>query len=96
MKFIHTADWQIGKQLVNIKGNITAFLHEVRLDVIKTLASLANQCKADAILVAGDVSDIPKSVISPSEIRLIQCWESKAYRYRSQEIMIPAYPHSRN
>lgn len=57
MKFIHTADWQIGKQFANIKGDIAAFLREARFDVIKTLASLANQHKADAILVAGDVFD---------------------------------------
>lgn len=57
ISFIHTADWQIGKQFANIKGDIAAFLREARFDVIKTLASLANQHKADAILVAGDVFD---------------------------------------
>ncbi len=57
MKFIHTADWQIGKQFANIKGDIAAFLREARFDVINTLAGLANQHKADAILVAGDVFD---------------------------------------
>lgn len=57
MKFIHTADWQIGKQFAYIKGDIAAFLREARFDVIETLASLANQHKADAILVAGDVFD---------------------------------------
>lgn len=57
MKFIHTADWQIGKQFANIKGDIAAFLREARFDVIKTLASLANQHQVDAILVAGDVFD---------------------------------------
>ncbi|MCZ4703922.1 DNA repair exonuclease [Legionella pneumophila] len=55
--FIHTADWQIGKQFANIKGDIAAFLREARFDVIRTLAGLANQYKADAILVAGDVFD---------------------------------------
>ncbi|CZG60719.1 metallophosphoesterase family protein [Legionella pneumophila] len=57
MKFIHTADWQIGKQFANIKGDIAAFLREARFDVIKTIASLANNHKVDAILVAGDVFD---------------------------------------
>ena len=55
ISFIHTADWQIGKQFANIKGGIAAFLCEARFNVIKTLAGLANQHKADAILVAGDV-----------------------------------------
>lgn len=57
MKILHTADWQIGKQFSNIKGDIAAFLREARFDAIKTLAYLANQYKADAILVAGDVFD---------------------------------------
>lgn len=57
ISFIHTADWQIGKQFANIKGDIAAFLREARFDVIKTLACLAKQYKADAILVAGDVFD---------------------------------------
>lgn len=57
ISFIHTADWQIGKQFANIKGDIAAFLREARFDVIKTLAILANKHKVDAILVAGDVFD---------------------------------------
>lgn len=57
ISFIHTADWQIGKQFANIKGDIAAFLREARFDVIKTVASLANQYKVDAVLVAGDVFD---------------------------------------
>ncbi|USQ14524.1 DNA repair exonuclease [Legionella lytica] len=67
MKFLHTADWQIGKQFANIKGDIAAFLREARFDVIKTLGSLANQHKADAILVAGDVFDANE--ISDTTIR---------------------------
>lgn len=55
MGFIHTLDWQIGKQFGNIKGGIAAFLCKARFDAIKTLAGLANQHKADAILVARDV-----------------------------------------
>ena len=57
MKIIHTADWQIGKQFANIKGDIAAFLREARFEVIKTIVSLANEHKVDAILVAGDVFD---------------------------------------
>ncbi|HAU0926970.1 TPA: DNA repair exonuclease [Legionella pneumophila] len=67
ISFIHTADWQIGKQFANIKGDIAAFLREARFDVIKTLGSLANEHKADAILVAGDVFDANE--ISDTTIR---------------------------
>lgn len=54
---MHPADWQIGKQFANIKGDIAAFLREAIFDVIKILASLANQHKTDAILVAGGIFD---------------------------------------
>lgn len=57
LSLIHTADWQIGKQFANIKGDIAAFLREARFDVIKTIASLSNNHTVDAILVAGDVFD---------------------------------------
>lgn len=57
ISFIHTADWQIGKQFANIKGDIAAFLRVARFETIKTIANLANHHQVDAILVAGDVFD---------------------------------------
>lgn len=57
VSFIHTADWQIGKQFANIQGDIAAFLREARFAAIKTIVALANHHQVDAILVAGDVFD---------------------------------------
>jgi DNA repair exonuclease SbcCD nuclease subunit len=57
ISFIHTADWQIGKQFGKITGDIAALLRESRFDAIKKLAQLANTNQVDAILVAGDVFD---------------------------------------
>ena len=53
--FLHTADWQIGKQFGNIADEARVFLANQRIDTIKTIARIAGEHAADAILVAGDV-----------------------------------------
>ncbi len=55
VSFIHTADWQIGKQFGKISGDIAALLRESRFSAIKKIARMANEHHVDAILVAGDV-----------------------------------------
>lgn len=54
-RFIHTADWQIGKAFGNIEGDPGAFLRTKRVETVKTIAALATDQKVDAVLVAGDV-----------------------------------------
>ena len=53
--FIHTADWQIGKQFANVPGDPGAALRRQRVDTVKAIAELAQQRRVDAVLVAGDV-----------------------------------------
>jgi len=53
--FLHTADWQIGKQFAQIPGDPGAVLRLQRLDTIKAIAELARERQVDAVLVAGDV-----------------------------------------
>lgn len=84
MKILHTADWQIGKQFANIKGDIAAFLREARFDVIKTIASLANQHKVDAVLVAGDVFDANE--VSDTTIRKTL---NAMQKYKGPWILLP-------
>jgi len=84
ISFIHTADWQIGKQFANIKGDIAAFLREARFDVIKTIARLANQHKADAVLVAGDVFDANE--VSDTTIRKVL---NAMQEYKGPWILLP-------
>lgn len=55
IRFLHTADWQIGKQFANIPGDPGAALRIQRLDTVKRIAELAQQRQVDAVLVAGDV-----------------------------------------
>ncbi len=56
MRFIHTADWQIGKVFRQF-GEKEAVLQQARLDVIDAIAALARAEGAADILVAGDVYD---------------------------------------
>jgi DNA repair exonuclease SbcCD nuclease subunit len=55
--FLHTADWQIGKQFANIPGDTGAILRERRIESVKKIATIASQKNVDAVLVAGDIFD---------------------------------------
>lgn len=68
MKFLHTADWQIGKPFARIgdpdKG---ARVRSERIDSIRRLGDLARSEGASFVLVAGDLFDsttVDKSVVS--------------------------------
>lgn len=56
-RFLHTADWQIGRQYTQMPHENGVLLAEARLDAVATLARLATEHAVDAVLVAGDVFD---------------------------------------
>lgn len=55
IRFLHTADWQIGRAFARLPAEAAVPLHEQRIKTIKTIAALAKQREVDAVLVAGDV-----------------------------------------
>jgi DNA repair exonuclease SbcCD nuclease subunit len=57
VRFLHTADWQLGKQFENLGAppDKLAFLRQGRMDVVRRIGKLAIDRSVDAILVAGDV-----------------------------------------
>ncbi|MDQ2185547.1 DNA repair exonuclease [Alcaligenaceae bacterium A4P071] len=55
--FIHTADWQIGRQYGQFEVESGALLAEARFDTVAGIARLAQARGVDAVLVAGDVFD---------------------------------------
>lgn len=57
IRFIHTADWQLGKPFGRMPEDVRIVLQEARLDVIDAIATLAADKGADDVLVAGDVFD---------------------------------------
>ena len=62
-KFIHTADWQIGKVFRFVDETTMGLLQEARLDAISRLGKLAQEHNVGHVLVAGDVYD--KEALSP-------------------------------
>ncbi len=56
-KFLHTADWQMGRTYSRFDTEDSAALVEARYEAIERLAALATEHQCDAVLVAGDVFD---------------------------------------
>lgn len=56
-RFLHTADWQIGRQYSQFPADDAVPLAEARLAAVERIARLATEHKVDAVLVAGDVFD---------------------------------------
>jgi DNA repair exonuclease SbcCD nuclease subunit len=56
-RFLHTADWQIGRQYGQFPADDAVPLAQARLAAVETLARLAVDHRVDAVLVAGDVFD---------------------------------------
>ena len=57
MRFIHTADWQLGLKLRYLNPEKAAQLRLLRFQTVRAIGALAQQVRADAVLVAGDVLD---------------------------------------
>ncbi|GBR53563.1 metallophosphoesterase [Neokomagataea thailandica NBRC 106555] len=57
MKFIHTADWQLGKPFGRFDAERRSSLTQARFDVIDRIGTLACSNDARHVLVAGDVFD---------------------------------------
>jgi DNA repair exonuclease SbcCD nuclease subunit len=56
-RFIHTADWQIGKAFANFIGDPGADLRGQRIKTVERIAEVARENVVDAVLVAGDAFD---------------------------------------
>lgn len=57
-RFIHSADWQLGKSYAEF-GPRAAALRQQRLDTLRAALGLAHDRAADAFLVAGDLFEDP-------------------------------------
>jgi DNA repair exonuclease SbcCD nuclease subunit len=56
-RFLHTADWQIGRAYQRFAADDATQLAEARIDTVARIAALAAERRVDAVLVAGDVFD---------------------------------------
>ncbi|MEP3156891.1 MAG: DNA repair exonuclease [Nitratireductor sp.] len=56
-RFIHTADWQIGKPFAWAEPDVRSALTDARFDAIDTIGKMASEHSVTHVLVAGDVFD---------------------------------------
>lgn len=62
MKFLHTADWQIGKPFANIEDtDKRSIVRQARLQVLDKMGEIARQEGAAFVVVAGDLFDSPSA-----------------------------------
>ncbi|MDI1435817.1 metallophosphoesterase family protein [Polyangium sorediatum] len=55
VRFIHTADWQLGLRAHFIPGDAGAVVRNARLETVQKIGTIAREFKADFVVVAGDV-----------------------------------------
>lgn len=56
-RFIHSADWQLGKPFANFPPDLAGELSAARFNAIQRIAGVAAKSNASHVLVAGDVFD---------------------------------------
>ena len=60
IRFLHTADWQIGKPYLSVEDDQKRFrLQQERLQVISRIGEIVQRQAASFVLVAGDLFDSP-------------------------------------
>lgn len=67
LKFIHTADWQLGARAHFIPGDAGARIRSARLEVVRRIGELARREGAAFVVVAGDVFE--NHAVKPDTIR---------------------------
>jgi DNA repair exonuclease SbcCD nuclease subunit len=72
MKFLHTADWQIGRFYSQFDAGDGAALAQARVEGVRRIARLATEHEVDAVLVAGDVFDSQ----TPREKTIVRLFEA--------------------
>lgn len=55
VRFVHTADWQLGMAPRFLAPEARARFAAARIDVIRSIGTLAKNLKCDFVVVAGDV-----------------------------------------
>jgi len=61
IRFIHTADWQLGMTRHFLSAEEQGRYAEARLDAVRAIASLAHATKCDFVVVSGDVFESNQS-----------------------------------
>ena len=67
VKFIHTADWQLGKPFSQFEDGLSEQLRQARIEAIDIIARIAKERSIPHVIVAGDVFD--QEIPNPKTIR---------------------------
>jgi DNA repair exonuclease SbcCD nuclease subunit len=60
LKIVHTADWHLGAPFVSFEEPARTTLSRARLDAVDRILDVVERSRADALLCAGDLFDVPK------------------------------------
>ena len=75
IRFIHSADWQIGRSFAGMADDTAARLRAARVEVVDRIGQIAAAEQASFVLVAGDVYDSEDlsstTLLAPLELSLI-------------------------
>src|SRR3546814_9511939 len=97
MRFLHTADWQLGKPFGRFEPEVRAALGEARFDAIDRIGEVAAANQVEHVIVAGDVFDTegPEDrviVQAVSRMQRYPCrWRSEEQTSELQSLMRISY-----
>lgn len=67
VRFLHTADWQLGLAAGHVPGDAGAIVRRERMQTIRRIGEVAHTTKAEFIIVAGDVFE--HHALRPATVR---------------------------
>jgi len=92
MRFLHTADWQLGKPFGRFEPEVRAALGEARFDAIDRIGEVATANQVEHVIVAGDIFDTE----GPEDRVIVQA-VSRMQRYPCRWWLLPGnHDYARN
>lgn len=92
MRFLHSADWQLGKSFGRFEPDLRAALGEARFDAIDAIGEIARDEGIGHVIVAGDIFDTD----GPTDRTIVQA-VSRMERHPCRWWLLPGnHDHARN
>ena len=90
MRFVHTADWQIGMKAAHV-GKAAEKVRSARLETIRRIQQLAKEVDAEFILVAGDtfedlLTEFPD--LERDDLRACLAFAAQSLKLKSQHLVL--------
>lgn len=92
MRFLHSADWQLGKSFGRFEPDLRAALGEARFDAIDAIGGIARDEGIGHVIVAGDIFYTD----GPTDRTIVQA-VSRMERHPCRRWLLPGnHDHARN